>query len=106
MLGNLDRADTLHYKLIADLAIKARLPLISGSPETTEAGGLFSYGDVGPGLEKVALLVDKILKGAKPVDVPIEQSAKFLLAINLKTANALRITIPQAVLLSADQIIQ
>jgi len=92
---------------IADLAVGHRLPMIVGSREYAEAGGLLSYGTDYPDLfRRAAAYVDKILKGAKPADLPIEQPTKFELVINLKTAKALGLTIPRALLLRADDVIQ
>jgi putative ABC transport system substrate-binding protein len=97
----------VHRKLIADLAIRYRLPSICGLTESAEAGGLIGYGTSVPDLyRRAAVYVDKILKGAKPADLPIERDAKFDLAINLKTAKALGLTIPPAVLARADEVIQ
>jgi len=93
---------------IAELAAKRRLPAIhGGTPEYAEAGGLIAYSPNILDLERrAATYVDKILKGAKPADLPIEQPTKFELVINLKTAKALGLTIPQSLLQRADEIIQ
>lgn len=102
--------DPLMYDLrkqIADLAAKNRLASISASKEWVEAGGLMSYGaNYADSCRRAATFVDKILKGAKPADLPVEQPTKFELVINLKTAKAIGITIPQSLLLRADQIIE
>ena len=85
------------------LAAKAKLPVVYGQREHVEAGGLMSYGaNFAERFRRAAAYVDKIFKGAKPADLPIEQPAKFELVINLKTAKALGLTIPQSVLLRAD----
>ena len=94
-------------KRIADLALKHRLPTVVGSREYAEAGSLASYGTDFPALFRHAAgYVDKILKGAKPADLPVEQPTKFELVINLKTAKALALTIPQSLLQRADDVIQ
>ena len=91
----------------ADLAIKNRLPTTHGSVEMVELGGLMSYGvSVSDLYRRAATYVDKILKGAKPGDLPVEQPTKFELVINLKTAKALNLTIPPSVLGRADQVIE
>ncbi len=98
---------TAHRTRIADLALKNRLPTISGLSETVEAGGLMSYGPhYGDLYRRAAMQVHKILRGAKPADLPVEQPTKFELVINLKTAKALSMTIPPSLLVRADQIIE
>jgi len=92
---------------IADLAAKSRLPAMYGLRLHAEAGGLMAYGANLLDLVRLtATYVDKILKGAKPADLPVEQPTKFELVINLKTAKALGLTIPQSLLQRADQVIQ
>ena len=89
------------------LASQARLPVISGERQYTDEGGLISFGpNYEDQLLRSALYVDKILKGAKPGGLPVEQPTKFTLVVNLKTAKALGLTIPQSLLLRADQIIE
>jgi putative ABC transport system substrate-binding protein len=97
----------LHRARLQDLAAKSRLPAMHGLREHTEAGGLMSYAvDLRDSFRRSATYVDKILKGAKPADLPVEQPTKFELVINLKTAKALGLTIPQSVLLRADEVLQ
>jgi len=94
-------------KRIADFALKSRLPSVYGRKETVDAGGLMSYGaDIAESYRRVATYVDKILKGAKPADLPVEQPTKFELVINLKTAKQIGVTIPQKVLARADRVIK
>jgi putative ABC transport system substrate-binding protein len=92
---------------IARLAEKARLPAVYGIREHAEAGGLMFYGANPADLNRhAAIFVDKILKGTKPGDLPVEQPTKFELVINLKTAKALGLTIPDSLLRRADEVIQ
>jgi len=96
-----------NQKRIADLALKSRLASVYGNREIVEAGGLMSYGaDRVASYRRVAYYVDKILKGAKPADLPVEQPTKFELVINLKTAKQIGLTIPQRVLGRADRVIK
>jgi putative ABC transport system substrate-binding protein len=94
-------------KKLVELALKHRLPTMIGQTDYADAGGLLGYAPSYPELFRhAANYVDKILKGAKPADLPIEQPTKFELVINKKTAKALGITIPQAVLLRAERVIE
>jgi putative ABC transport system substrate-binding protein len=102
-----DPLTTLHRQQTADFAVKQRLPSMYAASYWVQAGGLLSYGTSFSALwRRAAVYVDKILKGARPADLPIEQPTKFDLVINLKTAKALGLTIPQSLLLRADEIIQ
>jgi putative ABC transport system substrate-binding protein len=93
-------------KRIAGLALKSRLPS-TGYREYVDAGGLMSYGaDLAESNRRVAYYVDRILKGAKPADLPVEQPTKFELAINLNTAKQIGVTIPQSLLYRADRVIR
>jgi ABC-type uncharacterized transport system substrate-binding protein len=94
-------------RMVADLALKYRLPTMMDNRESAEAGGLLSLGpDLVDSYRRAATHVDKILKGANPADLPMEQPTKFDLVVNLKTARTLGLTIPQSVLLQATQVIQ
>ena len=89
------------------LAVAARLPVVWSLREQAEAGGLISYGPDLPSMyRRAAELVDKILRGAKPADIPVEQPTRFNLVVNLKTANALGLAIPEAFLARADEVIE
>jgi putative ABC transport system substrate-binding protein len=95
------------HRQIAALAAKHRLPTVSGYRQYVYAGGLMNYGpDFADNFRRAAVYVDKIFKGAKPSDLPVEQSTRFELALNLKTARALGLTMPQSMLLRADEVIQ
>jgi ABC-type uncharacterized transport system substrate-binding protein len=96
-----------NQKRIADLAAKHRLPAIYPRGDYVESGGLMSYGaDQTEAYRRVALMVDKILKGTKPADIPIEQPMKFEFIVNLKTAKQLGFTIPPNVLARANKVIR
>jgi putative ABC transport system substrate-binding protein len=94
-------------KRIADFALKSRLPSVYSTREALDAGGLIYYGaDVVDSYRRTANYVDKILKGAKPADLPVQQPTKFELAFNLKTAKQIDVTIPQSMLFRADRVIK
>jgi putative ABC transport system substrate-binding protein len=96
-----------HAKRIADLAIKNRLPSMYERNQYVEAGGLMSYSsNVSESYRRAAVYVDKILKGAKAPDLPVEQPTKFELVINLKTAKQIGLTIPPSVLARAEKVIK
>jgi putative ABC transport system substrate-binding protein len=115
---NKDRPDGLYVppggplmfaneKRVADFALKSRLPSMYPNRETVVAGGLMYYGaDFAEGYRRVAYFVDRILKGAKPADLPVEQPTKFELVINLKTAKQIGLTIPQSLLYRADTVVR
>ena len=97
----------IERRRLVDLAAKHRLPAVYPWRECVDVGGLMAYGPNQADLfRRAATYVDKILKGAKPGDLPVEQPTKFELVINLKTAKALGLTIPQSLLLRADEMIQ
>jgi ABC-type uncharacterized transport system substrate-binding protein len=103
----LDPLFTANARVIADLATRSRLPAIYGLRQLADAGGLMSYGPSSTELIRHAVsYVDKILKGTRPADLPVEQATKFELVINLKTAKALGLTIPPSVLARADEVIE
>jgi putative tryptophan/tyrosine transport system substrate-binding protein len=110
VIGVLFLSDALwvaERRQLAELALKARLATVFTRSENVEAGGLVSYG---PSLvdqfRQAAVYVDKVLKGTKPADIPVEQPTKFELVINMKTAKTLGLTIPQSLLLRADEVIE
>jgi ABC-type uncharacterized transport system substrate-binding protein len=94
-------------KRIAGFALNSRLPSVYSSREAIDAGGLMAYAaDLTDSYRRVAYYVDRILKGAKPADLPVEQPTKFELVINLKTAKQIGLTIPQSMLYRADKVIK
>jgi putative ABC transport system substrate-binding protein len=102
--SSLTRAE---HKLLGDLTLKHRLPAMFGTRDNVEAGGLMSYApDLHDLTRRAAAYIDKILKGAKPADLPVEQASKYQLVINLKTAKALRIEVPPTLLSRADEVIE
>ena len=102
-----DPVTSSHREQIAEFAAKQRLPSVFGWSDYVEAGGLMSYGPDHNALwRRLAVYVDKILKGAKPADLPVEQPTKFELVINLKTAKQIGVTIPPNVLARADKVIR
>ena len=96
-----------NQKRIAGFALKSRLPSMYGDKEGVEAGGLMSYGaDQADIYRRIATYIDKILKGAKPADLPVEQPTKFELVINFKTAKQIGLTIPPQLLARADKVLK
>src|SRR5215207_4150175 len=102
-----DRLFLHNRQSILDFASKQGLPVVPVHPELVEAGGLMSYGPSYPGMHRrAAYFVDRILKGTKPADLPVERPTKFLLVLNLKTAKALGLTVPPSLLTRADEVIE
>jgi len=96
-----------HRALVVDLALKSRLPTIYSSPDSVEDGGLMSYSPSSTDLfRRAATYVDKVLKGTKPADLPVEQPMKFEFVINLKAAKQIGLTIPPNLLVRADRVIK
>ena len=102
-----DRLFLHHRERIIDFAVQHRLPGVHAYRELVEVGGLMSYGPSYADLHRrAATYVDKILKGAKPADLPVERPVKFVLVLNLKAAKALGVTVPQSIILRADEVIE
>jgi putative ABC transport system substrate-binding protein len=98
---------TTNQNWINELALSARLPTMHGLPENAAAGGLMAYGvDIPDLCQRAAEIADKILRGAKPADIPVELPTTFKFVINLKTANALGLTVPYSMQLLADEVIE
>ena len=96
-----------HIRRLADLALQSRLPAMAGAREFAESGGCMTYGpSARDALSRVAYYVDRLLKGTKAADLPVEQPTKFELVINLKTAKAIGLTIPDTFLLRADAVLE
>ena len=96
-----------HAARLAELARRSRLPTMAGETGFAAAGGLMTYGrDIVDNFRRSARYIDRILRGAKPADLPFEQPTRFQLVVNLKTANALGLTLPPSLLLRADEVIQ
>ena len=96
-----------NLKRTVGFGLKSRLPSVGSNTEYVDAGGLMSYdGDVAESYRRVAYYVDRILKGAKPADLPVEQPMNFEFVINLRTAKQIGVTIPQSVLFRADKVIR
>src|SRR5262249_46968541 len=101
------RLMSLNRQIVMELATRNRVPLVTGWGGWPRVGALFSYGpDLDAIVRRAATYVDRILKGAKPADLPVEQPTKFELVINVKTAKVLGLAIPQSLLLRADEVIQ
>jgi putative ABC transport system substrate-binding protein len=101
-----DNFITSNREQVAALAITHRLPSIFAAPQVVDAGGLMSYGQDEQPYRGAAIYVDRILKGAKPADLPVQLASKFKLRINLKTVQALRLELPMSMMLSADEVIE
>jgi ABC-type uncharacterized transport system substrate-binding protein len=96
-----------HSRYLIERSLRAKLPLLSGYAEITAAGGLLSYGSPREeNFQRSAVLIDKILRGAKPGDLPVEQPERFELVVNLRTAKAIGVTVPQSTLLRANKVIE
>jgi putative ABC transport system substrate-binding protein len=96
-----------HMRRIVELAIMHRLPIASTNPPHVQAGAMVNYGPSrADGARRTVYYLDRILKGARPAELPIEQPTKFELGLNLKTAKALGLTIPQSILVRADRVIE
>ena len=107
LIVSLSQLTTAYRPIIIEFATKQRLPTMFSSKADVEAGGLISYAaSLTDAFRRTASYVDKILKGARPGDLPIEGPTKFELVINLRTAKALGVTIPKTILLQADQVIE
>jgi ABC-type uncharacterized transport system substrate-binding protein len=107
LLVDADSVFWLHRHRLAELEARHRLPAMHGARESVEAGSLMAYGaSVADILRRAAPYTEKILRGAKPADLPVEQPTKFELVINLKTAEALGLTIPPTLLFQADEVIR
>ena len=103
----LDAVTEAHREMIVELAAKYRMPVMYAAREFVDVGGLISYGVDYPDLyRRAAIYVDKIFKGAKPADLPVEQPTRFEFVVNLKTARALGITVPPFILARADEVIE
>jgi putative tryptophan/tyrosine transport system substrate-binding protein len=106
-LGGADRSNSATTGRVLQLAMKHRLPAIYQSEDLVAEGGLMSYGpNVADEFRRAASYVDKILRGAKPADLPVEEPAKFELVINLKAAKALDLVVPTSLLARADEVIE